>query len=252
MKSLGFIVMLILANTGWLRADENWALTRDEVTSFKRKLQTIGSALGNPPTGYEREKEEFELPTEYNPGDNPGKYFPQIATMRLRYGGGTGRIGQQAGEQSQDNQKALMEAMSAGDYEKVSQIQQKMAQQMSQTQQAGMESARKPVVNMTVTLNASPGEGIDPDNILFQRPGVIAIKYPHPEGNSQQGRVGVYLDPVALKNSSSVSTLNLRSETSNRKTAVVNAVIEMSGPMELIQAWAARFVTSTMLSQIDR
>ena len=60
-------------------------------------------------------------------------------------------------------------------------------------------------------LNKNPTIGIDPAAVVLERAGVIALR--EKNVSSDTGSVTVYVDPVALKNSSDLAKIELRTQT---------------------------------------
>lgn len=235
-----------------VQADPSTALTRDEVTVVKRKMQAMETALGAPPAGFERTDENFNLPTDFSTvGADQATFYPVSAGTALKYDGGSRRISQQATSQMQDLQKKLSDAVAAGNYEEMGKLQQQMMQQVNAAQGAAVTANAKGTVEVTIRLNEGGGQGIDPDAVLFERPGVLALKSPD-HNDPNESRVALYVDPVGLKNTRQLSTVTLRHDPTPKKTAVLNAVVAFSGPTGAIEDWAKKVNTEAILSQLDR
>lgn len=233
-------------------AEPSTALTRDEVTAVKRRIQAVETALGAAPAGFERSSENFNLPTEFSPaGDDGKKFYPVSGGVTLKYDGGTERIGQQTTTQMQDLQKKMSDAMAAGNYDEVGKIQQQMMQQANVAQSAAVTAGAKGTIDVDIHLNQGGGETIDPDAVLFERPGVLALKTAS-SGDPNQSHVTVYVDPVGLKNTRQLSTVTLRHDPAPKKTAALNAVVAFTGPAATIEAWAQKINTEAVLAQLDR
>ena len=104
---------------------------------------------------------------------------------------------------------------------------------------------------MRLGLILIPSQTIDPDNVVFERPGVIALKLKgYDEGKAT---VEVYFDPVSLKDTKTLSVVDLKMPKNgvDKKTAVLNATIHISGPASEVEAWAKRIDTKGVLAQID-
>jgi len=228
------------------------ALTRDEVTVVKRKLQAIQAALGAAPNGYEKASENFNLPTDYSTGDETKHtYYPVNGTVTMKYDGGTAKLGQQAQASLTDLQKQMSDAMAKGDYETVAKVQQQMVQQSSAMQSQAITASQKGELNANVTLNEGGGNGIDPDAVLFEKPGVLALKTAD-NGNAGQEHVTVYFDPVGLKETKTLSSVTLRSTPTAKKVAALNAAVDLTGPTAVVEGWAKKIDTGAVLAQLDR
>ncbi|MBV9080801.1 MAG: hypothetical protein JO102_06750 [Elusimicrobia bacterium] len=228
------------------------ALTRDEVTVVKRKLQAIEAALGAPPAGFEKANESFSLPTDYSSGDEAKHtYYPINGSVNLKFDGGTARVSQEANAQSTDIQKRMQDALAKNDYDALAKIQQEATQQYSGLQSKAMDANSKGTIDVNIELNNGGGNGIDPDAVLFEKPGVLALKAPE-SGNPGQERVSVYVDPVGLKDSKTLSSVTLRRDETPKKTSVQNATINLTGPTGAVEAWAKKIDTSAVVGQVDR
>jgi hypothetical protein len=102
-----------------------------------------------------------------------------------------------------------------------------------------------------VQFNIGSNVGIDPDAVVFERPGVIALSDKDVAG--EKGTVTVYLDPVSLKATETLSKIELRTPddgVSNR-SGVFHVTIQLTGAVADIEAWAKSFDTAAMLAVID-
>jgi hypothetical protein len=103
-----------------------------------------------------------------------------------------------------------------------------------------------------VRFNANPGTTIDPDAVVFESAGVIGLRLNWEEG-AETGRIGVYFDPVSLKDTKQLSKVDLKEPEggAGRKVLLLNATMELSGPPAEIEAWARRIDVKKALAQID-
>jgi hypothetical protein len=225
-------------------------LTRDEVAVIKKKLVATFDALGQPPKGYTVESESFNLPTDASKDQKSGMYYPVSASANRTYG--TQKATEKAGADLQkDYEKKIAEAQAKGDYEAIGQIAQEMQQKTGQMQSKAIE-ARKEPTEVSVQFNSNPGTTIDPDAVLFERPGVIALRSSD-VSSPEKVRVSVYFDPESLKDTKQLSRVELRQPESGvaRKNAVLNIAIEMNGPTAEVEPWAKRIDTKKVLAQTD-
>lgn len=235
-----------------VRADTSHALTRDEVTVVKRKLQAIEAALGAPPQGYEKASENFNLPTNDNSADDVKRtYYPIDGSVNLKYDGGSAKLNQQTQTSMMDLQKQMSDAMAKGDYETVAKVQQQMMQQSNAVQSQAIQMSQKGTIEVSVQLNGNSGAGIDPDAVLFEKSGVLALKSADND-NPGQERVTVYVDPVGLKETKTLSTVTLRHDPTPRKIVAQNAVVELHGPAAVVEGWAKKIDAGAVLAQLDR
>jgi hypothetical protein len=240
--------LLILA--GPALAQDN-ALARDEVAALKKKLVAAAAALGAPPEGYAKEREDFNLPTEFSPAES-GKFWPLGAEVRIQFSSKAVLTAQKDSEAlATDYQQKYAAAVARGDYEAAS----KAAMEMSQRANANAAMAIggvKPPISATVSFNYGGGSAIDPDLVVMEKSGVIALKEQASEG-ATDATVHVYFQPKALKDTKKLSRIDLQQPEGGlaKKLGVYSAHIELRGPAADVEAWAKRIDAKTVLGQID-
>ncbi len=245
------VVAVALFSSGTKAQEEN-SLTRDEVAVIKRKLVAILDALGQPPAGYVKEDEDFNLPTEFYEAESRGLFQALNSSASRKFGGGSDTKAKQADKDLQmEYEKKIAEAQAKGDYEALARISQEMSKKQGEARLQVIESTKEPI-NVSIQLNSNPGTTIDPDAVLFESPGVIALKLESQEGESKT-RVGVYFDPVSLKNTKKLSRVEMREARDgvDNKTTVLNATVELNGPAAEVEKWAKKIDTRKVLAQID-
>ncbi len=244
MKMLG-LVLTVLVFTG---SQEPATLNRGEVSVIKKKLVAALEALGSAPKDYGLENESFNLPTEAYP--NGSKWNPTYGSANRRYSTSVGK--EKAEKDLQDEyQKKILAAQAKGDYAAMGKIAQEMQQKMAQSQMKASEVQKDPI-EVNVQLNNNPGTTVDPDAVLYEKPGMIALKTQQ-DINSGKERVLVAFDPVTLKKTGEVSRLDLNvpNDGVSDKTAVMTIVIDLYGPSAEVEAWAKRINTGSVLSQVS-
>ena len=228
------------------------SLTRDEVSVVKKKLVAVADALGEPPQGYAKTEESFSLPTEASVTGQAGRFNPVDGSANLKFGSASEKKGKKTGEDLQkDYQKKILEEQSKGDYQLMAQLSKEMAQKASKASLEAIEGQKEPIL-ASISFSSNSNQTIDPDAVLFESPGVIALKFSGGVDEAK-GRVIIYFDPVNLKNSKTLSAVNLKEPDGGvtKKNVVKNIVIELSGPNTDIQAWAKRISAKKVLAQID-
>jgi hypothetical protein len=246
---MAFAAAALVAPAGGRAQDEN-SLTRDEVAQFKKKLVNVLEAIGQAPAGYSMEHESFNLPTDAYKDQSTGKYYPLSASAERNYG--TQKKAQATSEELQkEYQKKLLEAQAKGDYQEMGKLSQEMQKKISETQLKAVEGNKEPV-NVSVNFNANPNAVIDPDAVLFERPGVIALKTVN-DGSPGKIRVAIYCDPVSLKDTKQLSRVNMKQPEGGvtRRSVVLSATIEFAGPAAEVEPWAKKVDTKLILAQID-
>jgi hypothetical protein len=223
-------------------------LTRDEVSVIKKKLVAALDAIGQPPAGYAKEEEDFSMPTDANKNHESGLFDPAYASGRRNFGSGKSTEKSQK-EFEKDYQKRIAEAQAKGDYEAIAKISQEIQKKSGEMQMKAIEGKKVPI-EVHVNTNSSGGEAIDPDAVLFEKAGVIALKEKNDE---ERSRVLIYFDPVALKDTKQLSKIDMKvpEKGVKSKTAVYTIKVEFTGPTADIEAWAKKIDTGKVLAQID-
>jgi len=244
--SLPVIVLLILA-AGGARAQNENPLTRDEVSVIKKKMVAALEALGQP-AGYSVEREDFNLPTEAYKNSSTGKYNLISGSAQRRFG--TQKKTEEENKDLQkEYQKKMAEAQAKGDYQAMSKLAMEMQQKAGQMQLKATETRKDPV-EVSVRLNNNPGAVIDPDAVVFEHPGAIALKSNVENGSE---RIAIYFDPVSLKDTKQLSRVDLKQpeEGVTKRTLVLNVTIDVSGPVAEIEQWVKKVDVKKVLGQID-
>ena len=250
-KLVTLVLLVTLFQPIWTRAEET-QLNRQDVTIIKKKLVEAAAALGQAPAGYVKANESFDLPTSVYTRDKGDGYQPAYASAQFRFDGGAEKMGKKSQEEIEaEYRKKIFEAQATGNYQAMSQIAQEMMQKSGQAQMAAEEAKREPV-EISLRFNNNPGATIDPDAVVFESPGVIALKAPY--GDDDKLQVTVYFDPVKLKDTQSLSRIDLSDDDrqgSNQKTTVRNITLELTGPAEVVETWSKQIATAKVLAQID-
>jgi hypothetical protein len=245
---LSFLALLLL-DAGAARAQNQNEdpLTRDEVSVIKKKMVAAFEALGQP-DGYSIEHDNFNLPTEAYKNSNSGKYNLIGGSANRRFG--TQKKTEEASKDLQkEYQKKMAEAQASGDYQAMSKLAQEMQQKAGQMQLKATEAQKDPI-EVSVMLNNDPGAVIDPDAVVFEHPGVIALKS---TADSGPERISIYFDPVSLKDTKQLSRVDLKrpEDGVSRKTLVLSISIDVSGPAAEIEPWLKKIDFKKVLAQID-
>ncbi len=249
-RRLTSIVIFAALFFGIAVAQNSVPYTRDEVATLKKKLVNALDAVGQPPAGYVKEKENFSLPTDASKNHDSGLFYPA-------YGSGSRTFGSdKSAEKSEkdlqkDYEKKIAEAQAKGDYQAIGKLAQEMQQKSGQMQLKKIEGKKEPI-EIHVNINQSGGEAIDPDGVLFERTGLIALKEKS-DGNEEKSRVRIFFDPVNLKDTKQLSKVDMKMPEKgvSSKTSVYNITMEFSGPTTEIEAWAKKIDSGKVLSQID-
>lgn len=255
MKTTMFFSCLLLAlsfSLGTLAQDnpKDMSLNREEITAIKAKLVAAVAAVGVHEL-YKKEREDFQLPTDWNEA-NEGKIRPYNASVNLRFVDKTKISTSDQNKMTEEHQQKINEAMAKGDYEAVQNLSLKMQEEIMKAAQ--VQSAPKLAdISVDIQLNSSGYSAIDPDKIVFESPGVIALKERQNE-TSQEGNVTIYIDPVTLKDTKKLAKLNLPVDdiALEQKMRTFNIVIYLRGPYELAQSWAKKVNSKALLGLIGK
>ena len=243
------IVVLFIMMFGIVWAQDT-QYTRDEVSAVKKKLVNTLEAIGQMPEGYSKEKENFNLPTDVSKNRESGLFYPVYAGAERRFGSEKA-VQKDAKELQKEYQKKMAEAQAKGDVSAITKLAQEMQQKAAQVQMKAVATQKTPI-DISVQFNSNPGATIDPDAVVFEKPGVIALKEKK-DGTEDEGTIHVYFDPISLKNTKQLSRIDtkLPDKGTSSKLAVFTIIVQFSGPIADIEAWAKRMDTGKVLSQID-
>ncbi|AMV73446.1 hypothetical protein JCM30471_18630 [Desulfuromonas carbonis] len=242
------LLLLLLPLDGAIAADQ--PLNRAEVTTVKRKLVAVIEAIGAP-QGYVRAEENFSLPTSISTMTS-GAFHAVSAGADLRFDGGAEKQSKRSEKEIEEEyRRKILEAQASGDYQALATLTQEMMQKAGQAQLAAEDARREPVA-VNIEFNQATGATIDPDGVVFERPGVIALK--ERSGRDEEKlRVRIFCDPVHLKQTETLSEIRLYDDPDpgvEGKTTVRNLVIEFNGPAAVVEAWAKQVDIAKAMAQI--
>ena len=226
-------------------------LTRDEVGGLKKKLIAVVNAMGQPPSGYVKEDEQFNLPTEVYQKGNAGRYEWVTPSMTSRFSSGAEKKAKKSEEQLQkEYEKKVAEAIAKGNYEEMGKLAEEMQKKAGEAQLAEIEGRKVPI-EIRIMLNSYETQTLDSDMIVLEKPGVIALIVDYKDEN--KNRLIICFDPVTLKETKTLSRMELKQPNDgvSKKTAVLNARIEIIGPAAETEAWVKQIDTNAVLGQID-
>jgi hypothetical protein len=238
---------VLFLEAGAARAQDEKSLTRDDVSVIKKKLVAVLEALGQP-AGYSLEHENFNLPTEVYKSSTEGRYNLIGASAERKFGTQK-KTEEESKDIQKEYQKKMAEAQAKGDYAAMSKLAMEMQQKVGAMQVKATDAQKDPI-QVDVELNHNPGAVIDPDAVVFEHPGVIALK-----SNVENGaeRIDIYFDPVSLKDTKQLSRVDLKQPEGGvaKKTLVLTAVIDVTGPTAEIEPWVKKVDVKKVLAQID-
>ncbi len=246
-----FIALVILFSIVQQGQAQEWqSLTRDEVSVLKKRLVSALEALGQPPAGYGIDKESFNLPAEVCKQEKGGGYNPIVSGVTREYG--SEKATEEASKDFQkEYEKKMLEAQASGDYEAVAKLSQEISQKASSIQLKAAQGRKEPIA-VSLSFNTSAGDVIDPDGVVFEKPGVIAL-WAATNQSTPKGAIRVYFDPVSLKDTKQLSRVNMNLPVNgvSKRTTILNAAIQLTGPSAELDAWAKRIDVKKVLALID-
>ena len=211
---------------------------RDDVSTLKKHMQDIVTAMPMPDAPYGRENENWQLPS-YACQDDMG-----IRPVDISY---TSRYSVEATLQQKNAafQKQIMEAQAKGDYEAMTNINQQVAQQAMQ--QAALSQANAPV-DISVAANTSDSGTIDPDAVVSDGQGFLAIRT-STDSTSNTENVSVYFDPVALKDAHQLASFDMGGDYRvHSKLDLYSLRIDLEGPAKVVDKMVRGIDSSKVLS----
>jgi hypothetical protein len=245
-----FLLAALFVAVSFAQAEDQKSLTRDEVASIKKKLVAVFESLGQAPSGYSMEHESYNLPTEAYFKSGTTKYNLTNASASREFG--SSKNAESASKDlEKDYKKKMMEAQAKGDYQEMSRLAQEMQKKMGELSLKTEEGKKEPI-HVNIALNSGGGETIDPDAVVHEQEGAIALKTL--DATPERGRVTIYFDPVSLKDTKQLSkvAMNYQEDGVTKRMVVLYATISFEGPAAEITAWAKRVDYKKVLSQIDR
>ncbi len=237
------LLLLLLVSTASLHADgggPDSAVARNESLALKTSVKDALDALGAPPAGYTKSDENYDLPTSMSVDAKTGNIWlsPTSATFTFRNG--------MSGEQlSQEYQKKMMDAQSKGDYAEVQRLSLEMQKNLGAVMGAEMSK-----IEVTIALNRDPYQTIDPEGVLWEAPGAIAIRTGEDGANT---KLMLAFDPKGLADTQKVSIIQLGDSIqapTRSKAAVRTIIVELTGPEAQVTEWAGHVDKGKMLALI--
>lgn len=241
-RLLPILILLLISAPAWLLADggDDDPVARDEALALKTTVKAVLDGLGAPPAGYVKGKEDFDLPTSMGVDKAKKHFFLSQTEGSFEFTAGM------SGEQmAKDYQQKIMAAQGKGDYAEV----QRLTMDMQQKLMAAM-STEMSKVDVTVYLNNSAYQEIDPEGVLWETPGAIALRT-GTDGTTTE--LMLAFDPKSLADTKKVSLIQLGETLNNpatSKTAVRTIVVRLKGPDAVVTEWAGTVDKSKILALI--
>jgi hypothetical protein len=251
--AVGIVTSLILAASA--AAQEPTSLMRSEVATIKDKLEAVVAAMGGQPAGYVREDEDsFYLPTEFNPNTSQaGLYWPITSSAQMRFTDQSIADSVSNAEAAAASfQARYTAALASGNFAAIEKLTEEMVQIQTAATAAALSTDKKEDITANVQFNMNPSTGIDPDAVVLERPGVIALRA-RDDAAGKMGTVTVYIDPVALKQTEELSSILLRTDNNgvSNRIGLFHIVITLRGGLADIESWVEGFDYPAILGLFD-
>lgn len=240
LAAAGLATFAVSAQAAYCGSDsQDVQFVRSDVATIKAHMQAVLAALGTLPAPYARVNDSWQLPSS-SCRDKAG-----FAPVPISY---SGRFSAEASQQklAQSYQQQIMAAQARGDYAGMAKISQQMQAQYMQA--AAVAQASGPV-EVNITANGSTSGTIDPDSVLRDGEGFIALREPGGDLNSET--VSVYFDKVQLKNAHQLASYDLGSGWRvPDKLALMNVRIQLSGPKASVERLLKQLDTDAVRGEL--
>jgi hypothetical protein len=197
---------------------------RDDLASLKKQMEGIVAAIGEPGAPYGRESGSWSYPR------GVCKAAKGYVAVQLSYDTSFSTEGQQK-KLELEYRKKMMAAQAAGNMQAMAQIAQEMQQKA--VGQAMANEGKAPV-NMSVDADSGAEGTIDPDSVLRDGVGFIAIRdAAGSDADSEQ--VDVYFDHIALKDAKRIANYSIPGEMLvSGPHDFGNLHVHLSGPRDVV------------------
>ena len=216
-------------------------VARNESLAIKNAVRAVLAGLGTPPAGYAQAKEDFDLPTAMGVDQATGRFWLTETSAVFEF-----TSGQSAEQMGQEYQQQIAAAQAKGDFEEMQRLAMEMQQKMLAA--VGTEMSK---VTVKVWLNRNAYQEIDPEGVVWESPGAIALRL---EGaDAGNARLLLAFDPRTLADTQSLSLISLADSFDTptaEKSAVRTVVVEFTGPDAVVSAWAGTVDRAAILGLI--
>jgi hypothetical protein len=241
-RLLPLVVLFLVATPAWLVADggDDDPVARDEALALKTTVKAVLEGLGAPPAGYAKAKENYDLPTSMGVDKAAKRYY--LAQTEADFEFTSGMSGEQMGKEYQTK---IMAAQSKGDYAEV----QRLSLELQQNMMAAMNSEMSKIT-VKIYLNRSAYQEIDPEGVIWEIPGAMALRTESSDANTQ---LMLAFDPKTLADTKKISLISLGealNAPASSKTAVRNVVVELNGPEAAVTEWVKNVDKGKVLALI--
>lgn len=247
MLRMSLIAVLLLAIPWSLTlADETTVpLTRAEVKEIKNVITKSIDALTPLPTGYAIAEESYNIAVETACEKSTGRCAPKESSAAIELGANDKAAKQNHREATEKLAEQMREAANRGDFQSLATYQ----QQIAAMTMAMMAQKHLDPIQIKISLNTGLFLKIDPDSVVSEGKGFIALKN---YSGSENFRIIACFDPYLLKETETLSAIDLYSpDYVEKKTSIYNMIIEIEGPEDLVSEWFSKANFSSILQSIQ-
>lgn len=247
-----YVIALTITVAGFLPATQAWAdgncgqdaqeirFVRADMVTLKDHMKKVLDAVGSMPVPYARKNDNWQLPASACRGK---RGFQPIF---VEYSGEFS-VEQNADKLQQEYQKKILAAEASGNYQEIS----KLAAQMQTAVMASSVAAQAATpVDITIMANRGGEGSIDPDSVVRDGPGFIALR--QQGGNDSNETVIMYFDKVQLKNAHQLASYNLDGDWRvPAKLSLVDMKIQITGSKANVERLVKQIDAAAVLSQLS-
>lgn len=214
---------------------------RNDLAVLKQKMQAVIAAFGQPPAPYALDTQNWTYPT------GSCKDAKGFEPVEVGFSGVFNTNGAQQKIAAEYQQK-VQAATAKGDYQAVSQYTQEMQAKLMALSNGGQSMGE---LDMNVTANDGGSLTIDPDSVLRDGAGFIAVRNGGGSASSGQENVTVYFDPVELKDADKIASFDLGGDYRvSNALDLINLQVQLSGPTTLVEQFVKQMNPGAALGQI--
>lgn len=214
---------------------------RTDLANIKKTVTAMAAALGNAPAPYAKENDQWELPTYAC----KGKAGFRPITTRYSF-----RLSTEVEQKkfAAQYQKEIMAAQASGDPEKIMQVSQEYQKKMMQMAAANQNNSP---VDIAINVNEGGSGTIDPDAVLRDGAGFIALRESSDAGSGSE-IVNLYFDKVALRDAHEAASFDTGGDvTVPGRFDAINVHMNIGGPKTIVDALVKQLKTAGVLGQLS-
>lgn len=218
------------------------AVQRSDLAALKTSMKAVIAAIGKPPAPYALSHEEWNLPS-FACEDAHGA-VPSFVGYQADLSADAGQQKVQA-----DYQKKIMAAQAAGNYDLMIKLSQEMQQQIVK---ASVLAQTDTPISMEFRANETASMTVDPDAVVRDGTGFIALKATQGGADSGQEQITFYFDKQALKEAHTLASFELGGDRrAPDKLGLISMRIRISGPTAIVEAMARKLDAGAVLAHLS-